>query len=608
MGSENPYSPVHLPEFGCSISWAMCRNALCPNFGIHYSGGPPDGARHVSDDRLQIDVKAGRVKCRSCELSFTLNSNRAIREAARLFLSWSLPFADCPNPDCANHGINLFENHAPGVRPSRRPYKREGAGRARCGLCGTQFRLGTPLRVHGARGKSAARTRAVMERVISGAMNDRSVGRTLRAARIDEDVYYAHLRCAGDRLRDYLSWRNAALLGPRFADWEGPVRVFTDSMVVSLWRWGDAARHVSLHVPVTVVDLRRDQTYYILAAHPAFLPLGVRERDDLFTQVMRGAGRVPSHDSPWDWLDHPMRVNPRLSADRQFKALPDIGLHGLYLNTQYAELAHFLVVRKLLSRFPKVYHYMDGAKSQMGAALTALADEVRAGRWEIALEQDVGRTEKPDLPRIDWPKKEPQKKLVACLTEQWQELEGRWEEKRRESAGELVAPDAGLDARLLRSAFKGAFSETGEWAWLRHPPPGQNFKGGRSLWLTRRPDSCYKGVGRDLLWAASTLPVDRVHSHLRDDVRAFERAAFRATPGRSYRDASKDPRAVTAELWLALLERDFGPRRRKGTGAARAEAMGLAGKSERYVDLGKEAWEFRLGISHAERISEWLAK
>ena len=30
--------PVELPEFGLSVSWAMCRNAMCANFGIPFEG------------------------------------------------------------------------------------------------------------------------------------------------------------------------------------------------------------------------------------------------------------------------------------------------------------------------------------------------------------------------------------------------------------------------------------------------------------------------------------------------------------------------------------------------------------------------------------------
>ena len=607
IASNNPYLPAHLPEFGFSISWAMCRNPMCGNFGHHYSGDAPEGVRNLSDGKVRIDTAAGRVRCVACGQSFRLHSNRAIRRIARRFLAWSLPFADCPNAECANHGVNLFERHAAGQRPSQRPYRRAGAGRAQCRACGADFLLGSPLRVHrsGNGRRSNPQAKAVMARVIQGAMDDRSVGRTMRAAGIGEDAYYTHLRSAGGRLRDYLAWRNAALLGPRFAKGDGAVRVYTDTMEASLWRWGDVRRFQPMSIPVSVIELPRDRTYYVLAAHPGFLPESRAAHTRMLLEILRTERRTPRHASPWDGLEHPLRVDGGKSAEDQFKALPNIGLHGLYVVPQYAELAHLLVVRKLLSRFPKVFHYMDGSKSQAGAAMTALAEEVRAGRWEIAqVQSPEDRTAKPETPRMSWTKGV-ESKLRARVDGEWEALRERWEEKRA-GASSLLEADPKLDAKLFRSAFQGAHSKSGGWAWLRHPPPGPRFHGERTLWLTQRPDSSYGEVGRELLWAASKLPVDRVHSHLRDDVRAFERSSFRAGPGRSYRDASKDPRNVLAELWIALLQRNFGPRLRARGGEPRAKAMGLARRNEPPLDLGALAWDFRLDFSHAERIGKWL--
>ena len=41
---------AHLPEFGMDVSWAMCRNPMCANFGIHFEGTIPK-------DRKQGTVK-----------------------------------------------------------------------------------------------------------------------------------------------------------------------------------------------------------------------------------------------------------------------------------------------------------------------------------------------------------------------------------------------------------------------------------------------------------------------------------------------------------------------------------------------------------------------
>ena len=107
----------HLPEFGLAVGWAMCRNAMCENFGVSFVGEIPRGRTPVSDDRHHIRVKSGalgaqvgEIQCRYCGLSARLHSNRAIRPIARYFLSLRLPFADCPNTACKNHGVNIYEH------------------------------------------------------------------------------------------------------------------------------------------------------------------------------------------------------------------------------------------------------------------------------------------------------------------------------------------------------------------------------------------------------------------------------------------------------------------------------------------------------------------
>ena len=86
IAKSNPLAPVFLPEFGHPVSWAMCRNPSCANFGIHYEGPPPGDRGVVTDARYRIEAKTGRFRCKVCEQSFALKSNRAIRPLARYFL------------------------------------------------------------------------------------------------------------------------------------------------------------------------------------------------------------------------------------------------------------------------------------------------------------------------------------------------------------------------------------------------------------------------------------------------------------------------------------------------------------------------------------------
>lgn len=617
--SDNPYLPLELPEFGVSVSWAMCRNTMCPNFGVHFAGPASPGETRIADERYTINTETGDFKCGYCSRGFTLKSNLAIRKMARYFLSLSLPFATCPKGDCENFGYNVFEHH-PYLRKVRgRRYAPYGTQRMQCKRCEDKVRtfyLGEALRIHKIRGVED-QARAVKKRlrdIIRGAMYYRSISMIVEDIEVSENTYYGQLKSAGARLRDYLAWRNAHLLRDEFAKTDEPVRVYTDTQVISFTRYGKGPRFTKLHVPVSVIDLPNDRTYYILAAHPGFLPkhLCPRGLPELSKEI---EGRE-DHTSPWDCARHPLALDPSLSTADQMKALPDTGRGGWFLVSPYLELAHFLTVRKMLSRFPKVYHYMDAHPQQSAAAVTALAQDIRSGRCEIALYQDRDKPEE-GVSRERWSgdTEKRQAWLKSKLDTAWQVRESQWP-----ALSEDTKPSEADQARFRADRFglarKGA-NDAGGWAWLNYPPPGPRFAGGQTLWLTQRPGVTYEAVGREVLWAANTLPVDRAHSHLRDDGRAFQRASFRAEPGRSYRDSPRDPFALMAELWIAILWRNFGPRHHLEYALKEGEeprpppawSMGVGGpRKPRRPDLATLAWKFRLDLPHAVRMSKWLQK
>ena len=642
---ENPYLPVFLPEFGVSVGWAMCRNTMCANFGVQYEG-PASGEGHmVYDDRYSINTDTGRFLCRYCDHAFDLRSNRAIRVVARHFLSQSLPFASCQNAECKNFGFNAFEHHPHGRPVPWSLYRHKEGHRMLCRACtgkDSRFNLGVPLNlpltrvamttVREAKKKKlreaeedSARDSAqdpkkttdaaisLLRSVFKGAMYYRSMSMIVEDFEVSSNVYYKQLKNGAARLRDLLAWRNAKLLQEKFSKTEAPVRVYTDTFIVPLSRRGKGPRYTHLHVPLSVVDLPKDNTYYILAAHPGFLPKEFCQND--ITELQREVSG-PAHTSPWDCAEHTLSMDPLLPTDKQTAKLPDVGRGGWFTRSPYTELAHLLTVRKMLSRFPKVYHYMDGDQKQSAAALTVFADDIRAGRCEIALYQRLSRPEE-DAARERWPKppKEREEQLKGKLDAQWKIRESRCD-KRAVVWRQSDPTDPKTTARLFAPARIGARS-TGDWDWLKFPPPGPRYPGGLTLWLTRRPDVTYEEVGRELLWTTSTLPVDRAHSHLRDDARALERTNVRAEPGRSYRNAYRDPLAVCAELWIAMFWRNFGPRntprlRLKDGEQPRltpAQSMEIGRSNDPWKpDLATLAWHFRLGIRDAVRMSQWLQK
>ena len=396
----NPADPVHLPEFGVDVSWAMCRNTCCRNFGIHYRGASPIGGDVETDRVGRFNLRTGKYHCKACKQSFELKSNLAIREIARYFLPQSLPFADCSDPTCLNHGVNIFEHHTrPGV-PSPpwppdpwsakvkkgRRYRAKGEHSVHCRGCEERFPIGTALGVH-----QTEKAKAQLLEMLWGFSEKRSVSQTINRTKEGIGSYYSRLDTLAGRLRDYLSWQNAQMLKPGFWRPNSCARIYTDDIVVSLRRHRSerpkAAPHKLprqhlLKITVSVVGL--DGTYYILAAHPHYLPINLCPTpEDL---VLERRQRLPRWASPWSCLWHEFDLDDR---ERQ-QPSTDIGLDGRFIREDYAHLAHFLAVGKMLSRCPRIHHYVDGSKSSMAAARIVFADRIKAGTTELVVFQHKG--------------------------------------------------------------------------------------------------------------------------------------------------------------------------------------------------------------------------
>ncbi len=603
-----PLAPVHLPEFGQLVSWLMCRNPMCTSFGIPFDGPLPGSwGRSVGDVRCRVDLVKPQFRCRACGHSFLPPSNAGIRILARRFLAQSLPFADCPDEGCGNHGWSVFEHWVPTGGVRRRRYRSNGRWEVVCRDCGSRFSLGEPLRLHSV-AKGDGRRRPVKRLAgdaVEVAMLAKSLRQGLHAKGLGEGAYYACLKQVAARVRDNLAWRAAALLHPRFASVGEPVRVQTDVLDVSLKRLGRGPRHQLLKLIVSVVALPRDRTWFILAAHPAFLPESLCP-DFLELQEDQQRHRLARR---WDFLAHGLQVDNSRGSRHALAALPDVSRKGLFVHSPHAELAHFLVVRRMLFRFPSVHHCMDGDRSLRAAALTALAGDVRSGRVEIALFQhrkkDAGVRGRSVRRETDLDR------LARSLDAARRDMEGRFEERlagRGSPQSLLVEPDCQARAKVFRSAFKGAHSESGGWAWLDHPAGLGQYVEPRALWLTEGPGKGWE-AGRGLMLHATLQAVDSAFNSMRERVRALGRPEFRAAPGRGYRASSFDVDAVMAEVLLYLLARNYASGAySKAASMLPAQAMGIMPRKAREPDVLEVAWTFRLGLEHAGRLSGWLAR
>ena len=63
--------PLHLPEFSTKFRWATCRNCMCANFGVPYTGDIPlhvkklSGGTHIRRTQMIEIGKLGH-SCLSC--------------------------------------------------------------------------------------------------------------------------------------------------------------------------------------------------------------------------------------------------------------------------------------------------------------------------------------------------------------------------------------------------------------------------------------------------------------------------------------------------------------------------------------------------------------
>ena len=599
-----------------------------PHFGRDLDVDLPDGAKQRSSTQYTLrtkwpheELRTAEVQCKFCKLTWGLHSNLAVRDIARYYLSLSLPFADCTREDCVNHGKNVFE-HWTDTRGPTRAYRRESEHAVRCLGCQTVIPLGVARGVkmrtwqtEDRKRPAPAPERVVRRRwrnILDGLYASRSVSDTYDQFDISPVVYYSYLRRISARLRDYHSFRNAALLRPEGPHSDGAVHVYTDVMEVSLQAYRRDRRHSILGVIVSTMMARRK--IFVLAAHPYFLPQHLCPGKD----ERRSEDSLPEWERRWCSVLHPdTPLDPELSDEELEKAEPDDQRKGYFIVPPYAQVAHFLVVQKMLSRFDDIHWYMDGARDMSKAALVALRDRILAGGASVGDSGTHGQRRKSaeivlyqhdKANRQHVPTESAYRRRTRALETAWSQAEKRFGRKESASDELDLTTDEGqqrVRADLYRQAFQGGYSKDGGWAWLRFPPDMDAYRRCRTLWLTRMPGKSFESHGRAALSRAMLQPVDAIMNSMRARVRAIARPLLRAS-GRSYRSNYIMPGVVNDELSVYLLRQNYDIRRKSSRQIVPAATWGLRRANEPKLDMFKRAWDFRLGVRHAARISGWL--
>ena len=571
--------------------------------------------------RYDFNRTTSRVTCCYCGKSFTPNFNEAIRPVLRHFLPMSFPFAACSTPGCPNFGKNVFEFYG---RPHRLYRDRKDRGcEAVCRGCQKGVVLGEPLRLHGS-DKMRGILDGVLFAFLLGAKKRRTVHFTqMFFPKVDDKGYYRALRNAGARLRSYHTWRNARLLDPQAPiDFSQTARVYTDVIEASLRRLGDVHRHRRVKIIVSALAL--EKSYFLLAAHPFFLPRGKEKELAPGNYNIDPATGRPSVEitRKWHCLEHPMhrtitlgkKTTPEDLAAKQ--ADVSRARSGYYIEPAYAELAHFLVVDRMLSRFGRRFYYMDTSRDLFDSAMVAMRDNICRRRVEVVLYQhETGRRRAPMTAGKETKKSRRGRRNAAGLRRAFEEAEAAFEKRINEES--LTAPDPERETApdperekvrsvLWRQARVGGNSPFAEGVWLVFPPDYKNYVDCRTFWITRRRDDTVDD-GLDLLLNASMHSVDSAHWSMRSRAKALKRrvstSAGKGLSGSYYRFD-----VMCAELWVYLLDFNYRLRKRDKRKVPRAVDMGLASASDRVVRLHDVAWNFRLGVAHAKEISRWLSR
>ena len=525
----------------------------------------------------------------------------------------SLPYADCPNEECINHGVNAFE-HWEQMADRTLTYRKKRDHTATCRQCQSPVNLGT------ARGIEKTRqNKALWKAILEGARTQRPVTDTIELTRIGTGNYYRYLDRMGARLRDYHAYRNARLLHPDVLRRAKPIALYTDVLDISLKAFREDRRHTFLKVILTAAPV--GETIYVVAAHPFFLPKAFAADDET---LAADRGRLDA-DSRWVSVLHPQTSDVTMTTDQNIEAVPDLGRGGYFLRSPYAELAHFLVVQKLLSRFRTIHNYMDSAKDMFPAALVAYRDRILAGRPDPDGEPPATPPDTAEVVLFQHDKKTKHKKSARTaaraatvepvtesgLTAAWNAAEKRYKalDVSKEEPlfkGKVNRNDPRVKARQFRRSLRGAYAKNDDnWAWLHYPPQSPAFYRPRTLWLTRMPGKSYGRHDKKLLLNATLQPVDSIFNSVRARTASAGRPSLRAV-GRSFRESYVLPATALSELSVYLVFRNYALRYKTEQTQIPAEEMGLVIPSAAELDVLDRAWSFRLGVTHAKRITRWL--
>ena len=624
------FDPIPFPAIGPGVMFNanFCRNPMCPNFGP-----APDRKSYAERYRVEADEKYladRRYVCRSCGMSSRLLSNRSLRAAHAWFKRQSIPYAACRNEECEQHGVNVFEHS--------HLYKRHDRDRVKCKACGHRFSPGEALSVRKAR-KYRRHLENAYDILTDTNQGVRAAARSFKEPGFDVRRFVDISSAAARLVRDYQSYCNAELMTPGYPErlaalfaraqgrdaeagdspFDGTALLRTDTMRVSLKTSTTDYYHREHYLDVLATALRivqpderdeGDSRIFLLAAHSRSV-FGKRNLPPTDPAAAIEDALLPVAGRRFDHLEHYGTDHNETTWLRRRRE-SYLGADGLYMREDYADIAHFLVVKQLTDGFGRVRLCMDGDRTGYRSAAAVFAGDIRPGedggrRAEIAVVQTWNPTSSRTRRRT------PPRTQVLSWERETQRAAKQWRDKieaELEKGGAVLGErdrnrrTVRARARLFRQLMNGAWSDRGNWGW----PLRRGWKNSRVavLWLSQGPDRDWPPGGEidGLLAKASLQSVDSAISGLRRRAMMLSRPEDRAEPGPGHVHSSKNPEFATSGLWLSWFAFNYDNFYARENDQPQAPALlGLVRREDRRGFRVARHLDFRLGWDHAEELT-----
>lgn len=455
---------------------------MCLNFGVSEAD--------ISEQKYGYGYQKAYKSLR-CKQTGTLYSNPSILNAFHSCLRSSYPFASCPNADCENHLINIFEE-PPGTYKKGANYyfinKNDSKNQyyqARCSKCKTSFMLSNPLKIH----TSGQRNwRSELELFLKLMVNHNGPTNIINILDMHPEKYYARTRLIANQMQYYNNYHIAEFIKYRYQSNEETVCLYTDCIVTSLKALRKKTR--SQNMKVVVTTMKKNDRSLILAAHPMF------EETNIDLNVLEDDSEQRLTQQHYAYLKHPYLSS---RDDRPF-----LGLDGYFMNDQYAYMGHFLAIRKLLHLLKKIRFYVDGEKALYTSALLAFSDKVKAKQCDIVVvKSDKNRTDS-QKERAESTYNRAKAKIQASHRKKYSLKKGtndikalrRFDlEREMNKVNRAIKKTKTKQTSFLNDPLVNIHSKAihrakkiGEPYWVKDPLADKSVSGMRLLWLTRDKD------------------------------------------------------------------------------------------------------------------------